>query len=99
MKSLDVIREEADAEYWRIVAGCIRERRIKAGMSQKQLASVAGITCAQVQTLERRLLSARSDIFKRCCRALGISMVRLLAEASHYERERLLVRIAGGQSS
>ncbi len=98
MKSLDVIREEADAEYWQIAAGCIRERRIKAGLSQKQLASAAGITCAQVQTLERRLLSARLDIFKFCCLALGISMVQLLAEACHCERERLLLRIAGGQS-
>jgi transcriptional regulator with XRE-family HTH domain len=94
MSTWNPIQDQQDAEYWEIVQSCIRKRRIKTGLSQEQLAKLAGISREQQWRLERNFLQARIDSLMCCCRVFGISMLELLVEASRCKMERLIHRMS-----
>jgi len=58
----------------------IRNVRIKAGLSQEKLASMANVHRTYISLLERNKKSPTLEVFFRICRALRVSPSKLLSK-------------------
>ena len=75
--------------FCRHLAVVIRERRERAGLSQAELAQLAGISRMTVQFLESGSTVPRTDTVDFIARALRISVTELTAEAERHAREEV----------
>lgn len=82
--------EEQQAEdYLKLLGNCIRQRRLKLGLSQELLAKAARISRTEQQYIEGASRRPKVDTLLRCCQGLGISLIELLAEVDRRQMERL----------
>ena len=61
----------------------IRKTRLKAGMTQEELAAKAAVTREYVSLLELNKRTPTVTVFIRLCRAMGVSAPGLLAQIEH----------------
>ena len=57
----------------------LRKARLKAGLSQEELADKAGVHRTYVSLLERDRRSPTLDVFFRLCKALGVRPTTFIA--------------------
>jgi transcriptional regulator with XRE-family HTH domain len=84
--------EQQIEDYWKLLGDCIRQRRLKLGLSQEQLAKAARISRTEQQYIEGATRRPKMDTLQRCCQGLGISLIELLAEVDRCQLERLRYR-------
>lgn len=80
MMSQSASMDDEEARYLKALALCLKRRRLLAALSQKQLASAAGVSPAEVQHIESGRRNPKAVTQKRICSALGISYIELIAE-------------------
>ena len=68
----------------------IKERRIKIGMSQKELADKVDLTPSFISQLENNQISPSLNSFIQICGALGVSLTEILEKKS--EEEKWLIK-------
>ena len=56
----------------------IKEKRLKLGLSQKQLADKAGLSHNTVYNLESNRVSTNLETYEKICKVLGIKLSSLL---------------------
>ena len=56
----------------------IKEKRMKLGLSQKQLADKAGLSHNTVYNLETNRVSTNLETYEKICKVLGIKLSSLL---------------------
>lgn len=56
----------------------LKARRIKLGLSQKQLARIAGVSINTIYNIENKRVISNLQTYEKVCKALGIKMSRLL---------------------
>lgn len=56
----------------------IKEKRLKLGLSQKQLADKAGLSHNTVYNLETNRVSTNLETYEKICKVLGIKLSSLL---------------------
>ncbi|KEO93267.1 XRE family transcriptional regulator [Erythrobacter litoralis] len=66
-----------------IFAENLRRARLAAGMSQEELADVAGIDRTYVSALERCRYAASIDVIERLATALQVTAASLLEDTEH----------------
>ena len=77
--------------FCRHLALVIRERRERAGLSQAELAELAGLSRMTVQFLESGHTVPKTDTVDFIARALRISHTELTAETERHAREEVAV--------
>lgn len=56
----------------------IKEKRLKLGLSQKQLADKAGVSHNTVYNLETNRVSTNLETYEKICKVLGIKLSSIL---------------------
>lgn len=82
-------------DYAKILGECIRQRFSRLGLTQEQFAKKAGLSRTGLHYLVNAVRKPGLDSVLRCCMALNISPVELLAEVDRCQTQRRLARLAG----
>ena len=88
--------EEADQaarDYLMELAAALKERRLKAGLSQHELACRAGVSRSEVQGIEAGRIEPKRSTQERLVTVLGISLAELDAEVNRRKTQRALTRL------
>lgn len=57
----------------------IKEKRLKLGLSQKQLAEKSGVSHNTIYNLEANKVSPNLETYEKVCNALGIKLASILS--------------------
>ncbi len=63
------------------IGGDIREIRVRAGMSLRELEKASGVTDSEIYKIEAGLQDSRLDSFVRICAALGVKVGQMIDDA------------------
>lgn len=78
---------EHEDRHWRVLAHCLKRRRLAAGLSQQDLADRSGLSISEIQHIEHGRRHPKTGTQKRLCLAFGISHLELMSEVERVERE------------
>ncbi len=81
--TMDAIEER----HWQVIAHCIQQRRLALGLSQEQLATLAGLSRAEIQHIEHARRHPKSGTLRRIIAVFGISLIEFHAQVDRVEHE------------